>query len=226
MSPITDLKEEDLHALQRQVRQEYEAFRARGLALDLTRGKPSPEQLDLANDLLALPGKGDYSTKAGDDARNYGGLQGIPEARALFASALGASVDRIAVSDNSSLAVMHDCIVWALLKGVPGSITPWSKTPEPIFLCPVPGYDRHFSICEEYAIRMQPVPMTGQGPDMDIVEDLVANPAVKGMWCMPKYSNPTGEVYSDETVHRLAAMQAGALHLPVAPEEWPDETSG
>jgi DNA-binding transcriptional MocR family regulator len=210
VSPITDLKEEDLHALQRQVRQEYEAFRARGLALDLTRGKPSPEQLDLANDLLALPGKGDYSTKAGDDARNYGGLQGIPEVRALFASALGASVDRIAVSDNSSLAVMHDCIVWALLKGVPGSITPWSKTPEPIFLCPVPGYDRHFSICEEYAIRMQPVPMTGQGPDMDIVEDLVANPAVKGMWCMPKYSNPTGEVYSDETVHRLAAMQAGA----------------
>jgi DNA-binding transcriptional MocR family regulator len=210
VSPITDFKEEDLHALQGQVRQEYEAFRARGLALDLTRGKPSPEQLDLANDLLALPGKGDYFTKAGDDARNYGGLQGLPEVRALFASTLGASVDRIAVSDNSSLAVMHDCIVWALLKGVPGSITPWSKTPEPIFLCPVPGYDRHFAICEEYAIRMQPVPMTGQGPDMDIVEDLVANPAVKGMWCMPKYSNPTGEVYSDETVHRLAAMPAGA----------------
>jgi DNA-binding transcriptional MocR family regulator len=210
VSPITDFKEEDLHALQGQVRQEYKAFRARGLALDLTRGKPSPEQLDFANDLLALPGKGDYFTKAGDDARNYGGLQGLPEVRALFASALGASIDRIAVSDNSSLAVMHDCIVWALLKGVPGSITPWSKTPEPIFLCPVPGYDRHFAICEEYAIRMQSVPMTGQGPDMDMVEDLVTNPAVKGMWCMPKYSNPTGEVYSDETVHRLAVMPAGA----------------
>jgi DNA-binding transcriptional MocR family regulator len=207
---IADFQDEDLRALHHQVHSEYELFRARGLSLDMTRGKPSPEQLDLANDLLALPGDRDYFTASGDDVRNYGGPQGLPEARALFSTMLGAPADRVVVSDNSSLAVMHDCIVWALLKGVPGSAAPWSQTPELTFLCPVPGYDRHFAICEEYGIRMLPVPMSGQGPDMDTVEELVANPAVKGMWCVPKYSNPTGEVYSDETVRRLAAMQAGA----------------
>jgi DNA-binding transcriptional MocR family regulator len=207
---IADLNEEDLQMMRGQVHREYEDFRARGLALDMTRGKPAPEQLDLANDLLALPGNGDYFAEAGDDTRNYGSLQGLREARALFSSALGAPVDRIVASDNSSLAVMHDCIAWALLKGVPGSATPWSKSPAPTFICPVPGYDRHFAICEEYGIHMRPVPMTGQGPDMDAVEDLVADPVVKGMWCVPKYSNPTGEVYSIEVVRRLAAMRAGA----------------
>ena len=119
-------------------------------------------------------------------------------------------MDRIAATDNSSLALMHDCIVWALLKGVPGSATPWSQAPTPTFICPVPGYDRHFAICEEFGIRMLTVPMTGHGPDMDAVESLVADPAVKGMWCVPKYSNPTGDVYSEETVRRLAAMRTGA----------------
>jgi DNA-binding transcriptional MocR family regulator len=176
----------------------------------MTRGKPSPEQLDLANALLALPGSGDYFVEAGDDTRNYGLLQGLPEARGLFSKTLGAPLDRIAATDNSSLALMHDCIVWALLKGVPGSAAPWSQTPTPTFICPVPGYDRHFAICEEFDIRMVTVPMTGQGPDMDAVESLVADPTVKGMWCMPKYSNPTGEIYSDETVRRLAWMRAGA----------------
>jgi DNA-binding transcriptional MocR family regulator len=207
---IAEFNTEDLHALRSQVQREYDAFGARGLVLDLTRGKPSPEQLDLANELLALPGSGDYLTQAGDDARNYGGPQGLPEVRALFSTMLGAPPERIAVSDNSSLAFMHDCVVWALLKGVPGSISPWSKPPLATFLCPVPGYDRHFAICEEYGIRMLPVPMTGHGPDMDKVEELVADPAVRGMWCVPKYSNPTGEIYSDETVQRLAAMQTGA----------------
>jgi DNA-binding transcriptional MocR family regulator len=210
VNQITELKQEDLRALRSQVRAEYEDFRARGLALDMTRGKPSPEQLDLANDLLALPGSRDYFTQAGDDARNYGILQGLPEARALFSKTLGAPVDRIAATDNSSLAVMQDCVVWALLKGVPGSTAPWSQAPMPTFICPVPGYDRHFAICEEFGIRMLPVPMTGHGPEMDTVESLVADPAVKGMWCVPKYSNPTGEVYSEETVQRLASMRAGA----------------
>jgi DNA-binding transcriptional MocR family regulator len=210
VNQITELKQEDLRALRNQVRAEYEEFRARGLALDMTRGKPSPEQLDLANDLLASPVNGDYFAEAGDDTRNYGLLQGLPEARALFAKTLGAPVDRIAATDNSSLALMHDCIVWALLKGVPGSAAPWSQTPTPTFICPVPGYDRHFAICEEFGIRMLTVPMTGHGPDIDAVESLVTDPAVKGMWCVPKYSNPTGEVYSDETVQRLAAMPAGA----------------
>jgi DNA-binding transcriptional MocR family regulator len=207
---IADLKEEDLHTLQGQVHHEYEAVRERGLGLDMTRGKPSPEQLDLATDLLTLPGTRDYFTEAGDDARNYGVLQGLPEARSLFSRTLGAPIDRIVASDNSSLAVMHDCILWALLKGVPGSAAPWSQAKAPTFVCPVPGYDRHFAICEEYGIQMLPAPMTGNGPDMDTVERLVADPAVKGMWCVPKYSNPTGEVYSDEIVRRLAAMRTAA----------------
>ena len=210
MKPIAGLNDKDLRALRDEVRGDYEAFRARGLKLDMTRGKPAPEQLDLANDLLAFPGNRDHFTEAGEDARNYGGLQGLPEARVLFSSMLDAPADRIAVGDNSSLAMMHDCIVWALLKGVPGSPAPWSQTPALAFLCPVPGYDRHFAICEEYGIRMLPVPMTGEGPDMDAVEALVADPAVKGMWCVPKYSNPSGEVYSDEVARRLAAMKTGA----------------
>jgi DNA-binding transcriptional MocR family regulator len=201
-------KEVDIEALQRLSLREYEEFRARRLVLDMTRGKPAPEQLDLANDLLGLPGPRDYFTDAGDDARNYGVVQGLPETRALFSTILGAPADRVVVCDNSSLAVMHDCIVWALLKGVPGSVGPWS--PAPTFICPVPGYDRHFAICEEYGIRMVPAPMTGEGPDMETVEALVADPAVKGMWCVPKYSNPTGEVYSDATVRRLATMRTGA----------------
>lgn len=208
MSRIADLPDVDLQALRRHVRNEYDVFRARGLKLDMTRGKPAADQLDLANDLLTLPGNRDYFSEAGDDARNYGVLQGLPEVRALFAPMLGAPPGQIFVADNSSLAVMHDCIVWALLKGVPGSAEPWGRAPA--FICPVPGYDRHFALCEEYGVRMLPVPMTGHGPGMDAVEALAADPTVKGMWCVPKYSNPSGDVYSDETVHRLAAMRTGA----------------
>jgi DNA-binding transcriptional MocR family regulator len=209
MNRIADLSNAELQVLRQTVRAEYDAFRARGLKLDMTRGKPAADQLDLANDLLAFPGNRDHFTEAGEDARNYGLLQGLPEARALFAPMLGAPPSQIVVADNSSLAVMHDCIVWALLKGVPGSSEPWSRT-TPAFICPVPGYDRHFALCEEYGIRMLPVPLTGHGPDMDAVEALAADPSVKGIWCVPKYSNPTGEVYSEETVRRLAAMRTGA----------------
>jgi DNA-binding transcriptional MocR family regulator len=207
MTRIADLPDADLHALRRQVRADYDAFRARGLKLDMTRGKPASDQLDLAEPMLTLPGNRDHFSEAGDDVRNYGVLQGLPEARALFAPLLGAPPSQIVVNDNSSLAVMHDCIVWSLLKGVPGGSEPWSK---PAFICPTPGYDRHFALCEEFGIRMLPVPMTGQGPDMDAVEELAADPSVKAMWCVPKYSNPSGDVYSDETVRRLAAMRTGA----------------
>jgi aspartate/methionine/tyrosine aminotransferase len=209
MTRIADLPDADLQALRRQTQSEYDAFRGRGLRLDMTRGKPSAEQLDLAEAMLALPGNRDHFAEAGDDARNYGVLQGLPEVRALFAPLLGAPPDQIVVADNSSLAVMHDCIVWALLKGVPGGSEPWGKSPL-AFICPVPGYDRHFALCEEYGIRMLPVPMTGQGPDMDAVEALVADPSVKAMWCVPKYSNPSGDVYSPDTVRGLAAMKTGA----------------
>jgi DNA-binding transcriptional MocR family regulator len=209
MPPITDLSNADLQALHHQVRAEYEAFRARGLKLDMTRGKPGPEQLDLASEMLTLPGNRDHLSNAGEDARNYGNLQGLAETRALFAPMLGVPPGQVIVCDNASLAVMHDAIVWALLKGVPGSAEPWCKAPV-AFICPVPGYDRHFALCEEFGIRMLPVRMTGQGPDMDEVEALAADPAVKAMWCVPKYSNPTGDVYSEETVRRLAAMRTGA----------------
>jgi DNA-binding transcriptional MocR family regulator len=211
MTALADLNDEDLHALRSQVAGEYEAFRSRGVKLDMTRGKPASDQLDLAAEMLALPGNRDHFTEAGEDARNYGGgVQGIREARAMFAPIIDAPVEQIVVADNSSLALMHDCIVWALLKGVPGSTEPWSQAKGPAFICPVPGYDRHFSICEEYGIRMLPVPFDGNGPDMDAVEALAADPSVKGMWCVPKYSNPSGETYSDETVRRLATMRTGA----------------
>ncbi len=195
MTSIADLSSADHQALLTKVRGEYDAFRAAGHKLDMTRGKPSPEQLDLSNGMLALPGNGDYLTEANEDARNYGGLQGIAEARGLFAPILGAPADRVVVGDNSSLAMMHDSIVWALLKGVPGGTAPWSKEAGLTFLCPVPGYDRHFAILEEYGIKMIPVRLTGQGPDMDEVEKLVVDSAVKGMWCVPKYANPSGEIY-------------------------------
>jgi DNA-binding transcriptional MocR family regulator len=210
VTAIADMSAEDRHALLEQVRADYRAFKARGLKLDMTRGKPAPDQLDLANGMLALPGNGDFRTEAGEDGRNYGGQQGIAEVRTLFSTMLGAPPEQIVVGDNSSLALMHDTIVWALLKGVVGSSTPWSKTASPAFICPVPGYDRHFAILEEFGIRMLPVAMTGHGPDMDAVEALASDPAVKGMWCVPKYSNPSGDVYAPETVRRLAAMTTGA----------------
>lgn len=210
MPPLTDQSTADLQAALGRTRADYDAFRGRGLKLDMTRGKPAPDQLDLANGMLAMPGNGDYRTDANEDGRNYGGQQGLPEVRALFSAMLGAPPEQIVVGDNSSLALMHDTIVWSLLKGVPGSPAPWSKTPSPAFICPVPGYDRHFAILEEYGFRMLPVPMTGQGPDMDAVEALAADPGVKGMWCVPKYANPSGDVYAPETVRRLAAMETGA----------------
>ena len=192
-------------------RADYETFKARGLKLDMTRGKPSPEQLSLSDGMLVPQGNRDTTTAAGEDARNYGGaLQGLPEVRALFASALGFPPESIVLGNNSSLALMHDCIVWALLKGVPGGERPWSREASPAFICPVPGYDRHFGLAEEFGFRLLPVPLTGQGPDMEAVEALAADPSVKGMWCVPRYSNPTGETYSDETVRRLAAMRTGA----------------
>jgi len=194
-----------------QLRMAYENLCASGLKLDLTRGKPSPEQLDLSNELLNLPGSKQIFAEGKIDVRNYGGLQGLVEARKLFVGILGAPVERIVLANNASLALMHDLIVFALLRGVPDGSGPWSRQ-EPIsFLCPVPGYDRHFKICEDYGIRMIPVSLGSDGPDMDEVERLVAaDPSIKGIWCVPKYSNPTGTVYSDAVVERLCSMKTAA----------------
>ena len=205
-STITDLRQ-----LAQQCRDDYDAFKAKGLKLDLTRGKPSPAQLDLSAELLSLPGRADYLGEGNNDARNYGGLQGLPEARRLFSGILGAPPEQVVVANNSSLSLMHDTIVYALLKGTCDSSAPWSKQGEISFLCPVPGYDRHFAVCAEYGIKMIPVAMKEDGPDMDEVEGLVARDAsIKGIWCVPKYSNPTGAVYSDAVVERMAAMKTAA----------------
>jgi DNA-binding transcriptional MocR family regulator len=193
-----------------QIRAKYTELQGAGLKLDLTRGKPSSQQLDLSNELLALPGADEFHAADGTDVRNYGGLQGLPETRALFTALVGVPVEQIVLGNNASLALMHDTIVFALLKGTCDSDKPWSNS-EISFLCPVPGYDRHFSICEEHGIKMIPVKLNDDGPDMDEVERLVAGDAsIKGMWCVPKYSNPSGAVYSDAVVERLAAMKTAA----------------
>jgi DNA-binding transcriptional MocR family regulator len=209
MTKLTQVSPDN--ATSQQLQAEYDAFKARGVKLDLTRGKPSIAQLELSAELLALPGENDYTGEGAVDCRNYGGLQGLVEARKLFSAMVGAPPDQVVVNNNSSLALMHDTIVFALLKGTCDSATPWSKQGEISFLCPVPGYDRHFRICEDYGIRMISVKLKEDGPDLDEVERLVAGDAsIKGMWCMPKYSNPTGTVYSEAVIERLAAMNTAA----------------
>jgi len=193
------------------LRDEYLALQKKCLKLDLTRGKPSPAQLDLSSELLSMPGTNDFISEGGVDTRNYGGLQGLAEARRLFSGMLGAPAEQVMVANNSSLALMHDLVAFALLKGTCDSVNPWSKEGEIAFLCPIPGYDRHFKICEDYGIRMISVPLRTDGPDMEKVEELVARDAsIKAMWCVPKYSNPTGTVYSDAVIERLAAMKTAA----------------
>ncbi|WP_030799892.1 aminotransferase class I/II-fold pyridoxal phosphate-dependent enzyme [Streptomyces sp. NRRL S-337] len=206
----TELSPDAPAGLVERARQDYQELAGRGLSLNLTRGKPAPEQLDLSTDLLSLPG-GRYTSADGTDVRNYGGLQGLPELREIFAGLLQVPAGQLLAAGNSSLELMHDCLVHALLGVLPGAASRWSDQERIAFLCPVPGYDRHFALCERFGIEMIPVPMTDEGPDMDTVERLAAeDPAVKGIWCVPKYSNPTGVSYSDATVARLAAMPTAA----------------
>ena len=189
----------------------HDAYRAAGLALDLTRGKPATAQLDLSD---ALDGvlDGDYRTEDGTDARNYGGLLGIPECRRLGGALLGVDPARVMAAGNSSLTLMYLFVETAHLFGI-GDAPPWKDGGPTRFLCPVPGYDRHFTVCESLGIEMVTVAMGEDGPDMDAVEAAVeADPSIKGIWCVPKYSNPTGAVYSDAVVERMAALprKAGA----------------
>lgn len=195
------------HELQRR---NYADLQSKKLNLDLTRGKPSAAQLDLSNALLALPGT-EYRDGDGTDTRNYGGLHGLPELRAIFSELLGIPVPNLIAGNNASLEIMHDIVVFSLLHGGVDSTRPWFQEPVVKFLCPSPGYDRHFAITEAFGIEMIPVPMLEDGPDVDLVEELVAaDPAIKGMWCVPVFSNPTGATYSWECVRRLVQMQTAA----------------
>jgi DNA-binding transcriptional MocR family regulator len=189
----------------------YQELQDKKLSLDLTRGKPSPEQLDLSNELLSLPGDADYRDAAGTDLRNYGGLDGLPELRAIFGEILGIPVDQLLAPDTVSLPIMYDAVATALLHGVPGGDTAWRDVEGLAFLCPVPGYDRHFTICESLGIRMIPVPMVEGRLDLETIARLVAEDAgIRGMWCVPMYSNPTGVSYSEDEVRRLVEMPAAA----------------
>ena len=211
MKAYKDLSKEELLTLQKQLNKEYEEAKAKGLKLDMSRGKPAASQLDMEMDFMnVLNADSILKTEAGVDCRNYGIMDGIPEARKLIGDVLGVSADNVIVFGNASLNIMYDTVVRSEIFGVMGE-TPWCKLDKVKFLCPVPGYDRHFAITEQFGIEMINVPMTEDGPDMDMVEELVnTDPAVKGIWCVPKYSNPQGYTYSDETVKRFAALKPAA----------------
>ena len=215
MEALRELSKEALRARVAELETRYEEGRAKGLKLDMSRGKPGPEQLDLTLDMLECVNARDgYRTVNGTDTRNYGLLDGIPEAKAIFAEILGVGTENIIVGGNSSLNMMFDYIATAYARGICGR-EPWSRQGAVKFLCPVPGYDRHFAITEYFGIEMLNIPMTESGPDMDRVEELVKDPLVKGIWCVPMYSNPDGITYSDETVRRMAALSPAAADFRI-----------
>ena len=202
---------EQLKELKKELTAQYESYKARNLKLDMSRGKPAPDQLNLSIEMLTHCLDGDYQSENGIDCRNYGVLDGIPEAKALMRPLLGVADDEIIVGGNSSLQLMYDTIARAMLLGVLGGDKPWCKNNKVKFLCPAPGYDRHFAICESIGIEMITVPYLEDGPDMDMVEKLVSeDEEIKGIWCVPMYSNPTGISYADTVVRRFANLKPKA----------------
>ena len=211
MKKYQELNSKELQAEYSAVKAEYESYKSKGLKLDLSRGKPNSQQLDVSLPLLgALTSREECFSEAGVDCRNYGILDGIPEMKRLFAEMLGIKEEYIAVGGNSSLQLMYDAIARAMIFGVLGSERPWAQEQGLKWICVTPGYDRHFKMTEIFGFQLLSVPMTPTGPDMVMVEELVRDPKVKGIWCVPKYSNPTGNTYSDETVTRLAKMECAA----------------
>ena len=205
MSDYTKMTKDELSAEQNVLLKKFESYKAMGLSLDMSRGKPSKEQLDLSMDLLKPI---DY-TENGFDVRNYGMLDGIPSCKALFAELLGVDVKNVIIGPSASLTLMYDYICQCYTEGALGS-EPWCRLNEVKFLCPVPGYDRHFTILEHFGIKMINVPMTADGPDVNFIKEQIKDSAVKGMFCVPKYSNPQGITFSDKVVHELASLKPAA----------------
>ena len=211
MKSYKEMSKEELAALKTELEKAYEDAKGKGLKLDMSRGKPSAAQLDMTMPIMdVLNAESDLRTEAGVDCRNYGVMDGIPEAKALMGAMMGVAPEKVIVCGNASLTIMYNTVSRSVTHGVCGS-TPWCKLDKVKFLCPVPGYDRHFAVTEHFGIEMINIPMTPTGPDMDLVEKYVnEDPAVKGIWCVPKYSNPQGITYSDETVKRFAALKPAA----------------
>lgn len=209
MKKLTEMTKAELLAFQQDVQKQYDAWKAKGLKLDMSRGKPNSKQVDLSNDLFKLPLDGCFKMD-GLDVRNYGTLDGLPSCKALFADLLGVKAEEVFCGGNASLTLMFDTISKAYTHGLLHSKQPWCKLDKVKFLCPAPGYDRHFKICQTFGMEMITIKMTENGPDMDAVEAAVKDPAVKGMWCVPKYSNPDGIIYSDETISRIAHLKPAA----------------
>ena len=212
MTSYKEMSREELVKESESLKKAYDEYKALGLKLDMSRGKPSPEQLDLSMGMLdSLKSTDSMILENGMDARNYGQLEGIPEARRLFAELMGINEDEVFICGNSSLNMMYDTVARAMVFGFPGGEKPWGQQKKLKFLCPVPGYDRHFGICEVFGIQMINVPMNADGPDMTLVESWVNNDdTVKGIWCVPQYANPDGTTYSDEVVRRFAKLKPAA----------------
>lgn len=211
MKSYREMSRAELEGLKAELEQAYEEAKGKGLKLDMSRGKPAASQLDMTMPIMnVLDAESILNTEAGTDCRNYGILDGIPEAKALMGEMMGVPAENVIVCGNASLTIMYDTVSRSMTHGVCGS-TPWCRLDKVKFLCPAPGYDRHFAITEHFGIEMITIPMTAAGPDMDMVEKYVNNDAsVKGIWCVPKYSNPQGITYSDETVRRFAALKPAA----------------
>lgn len=216
MKPYSELTKEELLELKKDLSAQYHAFQSKNLRLDMSRGKPSTAQLDLSMGMMDVLNSGtDLTCEDGTDCRNYGVLDGIAEAKELIGDMIEVSGDNLIIYGNSSLNVMYDTISRSVTHGVMGN-TPWCKLDKVKFLCPVPGYDRHFAITQYFGIEMINIPMNEDGPDMDMVEELVSkDSAIKGIWCVPKYSNPTGNSYSDQTVRRLASLKPAAADFRI-----------